>query len=389
MRVLFTSTPGPGHFHPLVPIARALADAGHEVAVATHAASASAVAHSGFRHIPAGFQGNHHDAYPQLRTLTVPDFLDFMQREVFGDFRPRHMIPDLLALAATWRPDLIVREEREYGGCIAAEALGLPHAAVCVIAIGDFVPPERVVAPLNALRAAHGLAPDPDLAMLFRYLRLRPFPPSFADPGYPVAPTTHYLRPMLGDRSGPEQLPAWVGALPGRPTVYVGLGTVFNEPAIFRAFLAGLRDAPLNLIVTVGRDQEPADYGPQPDHIHIARYIPLSLVLGQCDLVVTNGGSGTLTAALAHGLPVVVVPISADQPWNAARCAHLGLGAVIAPADLTPEAARRTVLGVLGDPTYRATAERLRAEIAALPGPEYAVALLERLARDKQPLLTA
>ena len=83
------------------------------------------------------------------------------------------------------------------------------------------------------------------------------------------------------------------------------------------------------------------------------------------------------------------VPITADQPENAARCAALGLGRVIEPTDLTPERARDAVLGVLNDSSYRRNAERLRDEIAALPGPEYAVALLERLAVEKQPLLTA
>ena len=82
MRALFTCNPGSGMFHPLVPFARALADAGHEVAFATHAASAAAVAHSGFRHIPAGFQGNFHEVFPQLRTMTVPDFLVFMHTKV-------------------------------------------------------------------------------------------------------------------------------------------------------------------------------------------------------------------------------------------------------------------------------------------------------------------
>jgi len=115
-------------------------------------------------------------------------------------------------------------------------------------------------------------------------------------------------------------------------------------------------------------------------------YIPLSLLLPHCDLVVTNGGSGTLTAALGHGLPVVVVPIAADQPANAARCAALDLGRVVEHTELTPERARDVVLGVLGDPSYRRNAERLRDEIAALPGPGYAVALLERLAIEKQPL---
>ena len=162
-----------------------------------------------------------------------------------------------------------------------------------------------------------------------------------------------------------------------------------NKPEVFRAVIAGVRDEALTLVVTVGRDQDPADYGPQPGNVHIERYIPLSLLLSHCDLVVNNGGSGTLVAALSHGLPVVIVPITADQPENAARCAALGLGRVIEPAELTPERARDAVLGVLGDPSYRRNAERLRDEMVALPGPEYAVALLERLAVEKQPLLTS
>ena len=222
-----------------------------------------------------------------------------------------------------------------------------------------------------------------------RYLTLRPFPPRFSDPALPVASTTHYIRPLLGDRSGPEGVPPWVTTLSDQPVVYVGLGTVFNEPAIFRAFLAGLRHEALSVIVTVGRDQDPADYGPQPDNVHIERYITLSLLLPHCDLVVTNGGSGTLTAALAHGLLVVVVPVTADQPDNAARCALLRLGEVVQPADLTPEVARHAVLTVFEDSTYRAAAEQMRAEIAALPGAEYAVALLERLAAEKHPIAQA
>lgn len=386
MHVLFTCTAAYGHLHPLLPTARALAAAGHAVAFATGPALATAVAHAGFRHFPAGLDWDLNHQFPRIRTLTGPDRVAFVRREVFAVRRPWHMIPDLLALAATWPPDLVVRDEPEYGGCIAAECLGLPHAAVGVNAVGQVVPGD-IAAPLDAHRAAHGLPPDPGLAMLHRYLTLRPFPPSLQDPAPPVRPTTHFLRPTPEDRSGPEGLPPWVAALPDRPVIYLGLGTLHTPPAVFRAFIAGLRDEALTLIVTVGRDQDPADYGPQPDNVRIERYIPLSLLLPHCTLAVTNGGSGTLTAALAHGLPLVVVPLAADQPRNAARCAALGLGAVVEPADLSQETARRAVLAVLGDPAYRAAAARLRAEMAALPGPEHAVALLERLARERQPIV--
>jgi hypothetical protein len=140
MRVLFTCNGLSGHFHPLVPFARALADAGHEVAVATRAAFAPAIAHAGFRHFPAGLDRDINDVFPQLRAWRGPDRVAFVNGEVFAGVLPRHMVPDLLALARAWPPDLIVREGREYGGCIAAEVLGLPHAAVGINASGDFAP---------------------------------------------------------------------------------------------------------------------------------------------------------------------------------------------------------------------------------------------------------
>jgi len=96
-----------------------------------------------------------------------------------------------------------------------------------------------------------------------------------------------------------------------------------------------------------------------------------------------------MLGALGHGLPLVVIPISADQPRNARRCVALGVGRSLEPAAVTPGAVREAVRAVLGDPSYRANAGRVRDEMAALPGPEHAVALLERLAAEKQPLLTA
>ncbi len=375
MRVLFSCNALSGHFHPLVPFARALAAAGHDIAFAAPASFAPTVTHAGFRHFPAGLDRAVHEVYPQIRTMPASELMAFMHPQVWCGLLPTHKVPDLLVLAERWSPDLIVREEHDYSGCIVAEALGIPHASVDVHATLGREYPELGTVPLNRQRATVGLPPDPDLAMPRRYLALRPFPPRFPDPTHAVSPTTHHVRPTPDDRSGPEGVPEWVASLQ-------------NRPEVFRAFIAGLRDEAVTLIVTVGRNQDPADYGPQPPNVHIERYIPLSLLLPHCDAAVTNGGSGTLMAALGQGLPVVVVPISADQPANAARCAALGLGRVVECTTLTPESAREAMLGVLREPSYRRNAERLRDEMAALPGPEYAVELLERLAVEKRPLRT-
>ena len=208
------------------------------------------------------------------------------------------------------------------------------------------------------------------------------------DPAAPLPPTAHALRSVIFDRSGAETLPAWMADLANWPTVYVTLGTLENRsPGIFPAIIAGLRDEPLNIIVTVGRDQDPADFGPQSSNVHIERYIPQSLLLPHCDLVVSHAGFNSVLGALAHGLPQVVIPLSADQPDHARRCVMLGVGRVIQPDELSPEAVRQAVRAMLADPTYRKNATQLRDEMVALPGPEHGVALLERLAVEQRPLV--
>ena len=288
-----------------------------------------------------------------------------------------------------WQPAVLVRENLEFAGCIAAERHGLPHAAVQVTAWRPWFHP-LIVEPLNRLRESVGLPPDPDLAMLYRYLLLVPGPPELSGPrcasaaDRPRGPPRR-LRPLRGGA-----VPAWVGELPDRPVVYATMGTAFNRVAgILEAILAGLRDEPITLIVTTGRDQDPAAFGPQPPHVHLERYVPQSLLFPHCDLVVTHGGSGTVMTALDHGLPMVIIPVSADQPDNARRCEQLGVAKVIAPEDRTPEAFRDAVRAVLQDPSYRRNAERLREEMQALPGPEQAVGWLERLAAEQRPLLAA
>jgi UDP:flavonoid glycosyltransferase YjiC (YdhE family) len=129
--------------------------------------------------------------------------------------------------------------------------------------------------------------------------------------------------------------------------------------------------------VTVGPEQNPAQFGPQPGHVQIAQYIPQSRLLPRCALVITHGGFSTVLGALGEGVPMVIVPISADQPLLARRCAALGVARVVA---------REAVRDLLGDPAYRERAGAIRREIAALPGPAHAVGLLERLAGEQRPI---
>jgi MGT family glycosyltransferase len=160
------------------------------------------------------------------------------------------------------------------------------------------------------------------------------------------------------------------------PTVYVTLGTVFNELSVFRVLLDALAGVDCNAIATVGPRSDPTELAPFPDNAHVERYISQSLVLPRSSVAVTPGGSGSTLAALAHGLPMLVVPQGADQFDNAAQCAALGASRVLVPSDVSTEAVRAAVVVLLEDPSYSERAGTVAAEVAAMPDPEELVSTL-------------
>ena len=388
MRLLFTFAGGNGHFEPLVPIARAAQEAGHTVAFAGQAAMLPAIEAAGFTAFTTG--GTTLMSTPERLPLLKldSDREDRDLREGFAGRFARERAAAILTLGAVWQPDLLVCDEIDFGAMVAAESLGIPHATVLVIAAGSFVRKEVVGEALNELRAEHGLPPDPNLTMLSRYLVLSPFPPSYRDPAFPLPATAHAIRPLTLGAAPEIAVPSWRVPLKDAPTVYFTLGTIFNLESgdLLERVLAGLRELPLNVIATVGRELDPAEFGPQPENIQIERYISQSLLLPHCAAVISHGGSGSVIGALAHGLPMVLLPMGADQPHNAARCAALGVARRLDAVEAAPETIRMAVTTVLAEPGYRQAAERLQAEIAALPEPPYAVKLLERLAAEQQPL---
>jgi MGT family glycosyltransferase len=299
------------------------------------------------------------------------------------------IVSDLLAIADAWPFDVLVRDPLEFGGCVAAEVLAVPHVACGPLfcfwdgawhaAPGECAKPE-----LDAVRAAHGLPPDPELAMLHRHLSLACLPRAFLGPDLNIPPNTRFLRPVPFDRPDGETLPSWIEELPPRPTVHASLGTIFHRtPGVFEAILDGLRDEPITLLLAVGRDQDASRFGPQPGNVRIERYFPHALLLPRCDLVITHGGYGSVMACLGAGVPMVVIPLAGgDQVGNANRCAALGVARVVPPDQRAPDVIREAVRDVLGDPRYRANAGQLRQQLLAMPGPEHAVDQLERLATN-------
>jgi UDP:flavonoid glycosyltransferase YjiC (YdhE family) len=391
VRALLTVHPSTGHLHPLVPVARALSDAGHDVVVCSAPSFRPDVEAFGLHHVDAGLDWLMSDqstweALPPMPP-PGPEFARFAVTTL-ADITTKRMVPDLLEIARGWRPDLVVREGMEYGGCVAAEALGIPHASIAGNAyaaidsaeITYFPGNRRLVAePLARHRDEFGLPPDPEVEMPFRYAHLCFTPPSWDGADVTRPPNARFLRhtSTLPPDAG---LPAWLESLPDRPMVLASLGTVFNKtPGVLEAIVDALADESLNPIVAIGRDQDPGRFGAQADNVRLEAYVPQPLVLARCDALVTHGGFNSVKEALIEGVPMVVVPITADQPYSAERCAALGVSRTVAPDDRSPRAIREAVLRVLEEPSYGDSARAFQAEMKSLPGPAQTVELLEAL----------
>ncbi len=376
----------------MLALAQALAKAGHEVAFATAGDFCPHVERTGFAAFPAGMplarqMEEARRRYPDQDGLAPMErFEQFVPRMLAGVAAPARAA-DLVPLVRDWRPDLVVHDETELAGPVAAAAAGIPWADQSVGILRPLAMARLAGETLAPLCEQHGADVGP-FGGLFRYLYLDVAPPSLQSAQIADIPVAHPVQnATIASGAEGEGLPEWVRDLPDRPVVYVSLGTVFNARArgVFAAVLDALRSEPVTAVLTIGPDNDPDDFGPQPDHIHIERFIPQSLLLPSCHAVVNQGGTAILPI-LAHGLPLLLLPQGANQFHNAEACVAAGVGRRLLPAEVSPEAVRTEVRALLHDPTLRKAARRVQGELAAMPGPERGVELLERLAAEGRPL---
>ncbi len=378
MRVLFSCIPSEGHFSPLLPLARALAARGHDVAFAVAESWRFRAAEEGFESLAAGPDAKDvHDRFePERRKIfqLPPEQRRPLQFSgLFGRGHAPGKLPQLLPAAREWGADAIVFDSGDLAAPIAAAALGVPGVNHSFGAMIPFAALERAAAAVEPLWREHGLEPDPH-AGAFRGLFVDLAPESFAWE-QPLGRAIR-MRPAPGAATA---APAWLDEL-GEPLVYVTLGTVWNRPELFRVVLDAL-DGDVSALVTTGRDVDPGELGPAPARVRLERFVPQAHVLPRAAAVVSHGGSGTTLGALAHALPLVLLPQAADQFDNAARCERAGAAIVIGPGDLGADALRSALARVLADRSFADGAGRIAAEIAEMGTPEEVAAAVEEYAR--------
>src|ERR1700690_1914065 len=386
MRVLLSSTRGAGHLQPLLPYAQALRARGHEDLVAAPAEVRATLSEAGLPHAPFDHPGDETLApiWARFRQVPSDEANAIALREIFAGLNARAALPKLLETIAAWRPDLVVRESAEFGAAVAADRAGLPHARVAVHMVSfEDAFPALVAEPIDKLRRDVGL-PHVEAGFLRSEPVFTAFPASLDDPRdkRPQLRTPIPFRVRLVEEA-PRPAPAsWAPPGDSRPLVYVTFGTIVGGSpgvrSVYRTALEAIASLPVRALRPTGRGLAADTLGTIPANVHVEEWVPQRDVLARADALVCHGGSGTVRGALAAGVPMVAVPLFADQPHNARCIAAAGVG--IALPDPNAASLRAALERVLASADFGRSARRIADEIATLPPVDTAAAALVAMA---------
>ncbi|MBZ6232742.1 nucleotide disphospho-sugar-binding domain-containing protein [Streptomyces olivaceus] len=416
MRILFTpvaATTTP-LFH-MVPLAWAFRAAGHDVRVAAQPELSRAIVEVGLPAVEVGHGYEIMDGVLRSRggqrVIEAPadqwtdSGLAGTAEEPPADYDDKHadlrdaamaplveaagrMAPGLLRFTEYWRPDLLVTDSMVFAAPLVSALRGVPLVRQTW---GPDVM-RMVSQPLQG-RAADGdvRAEWPTgLPGLYDHYGVEvrnDYPVRTVDP-WPTSLQFPDLSGRLPMRfvpyNGAAVAPDWVLDRPGRPRVCVTWGTSTSALAGDEAFVLprvveGLAGLDVEVVLAVGPDDR-RKLGTLPAGVRVAENVPLHLFMETCDAVVHQGGTSTLLTAARHGLPQVMMPQTADNPFNAANFAGSGAGVTLDAAGADAGEIGAAVTRVLTEPAWRVAAEKLRAEMAEMPSPSAVVRSLEELA---------
>src|SRR5829696_6468320 len=376
MRLLAATTRGAGHFGPLVPVLSACAEEGHEVVVAAPGQSVAMVERADFEAWPLDDppQDELDAVFARVPSLSFDEQNAVVLRDVFGRLHAGAHLPRMREAMERWRPDVVVREQGEFASAVAAEEAGVPHARVAVsIAWAEEWSRRQAVEGLDAVGAVELAMPaSPYISSV---------PPTFEDPAFTGPPGIQRHRPPPAAEPSPLPEAWWPGD--DRPLVYVSFGSIAPTFGFFGmlvgAVLGQLAALDVRVLFTVGDAVDLATLPDPPPNARIEGWIPQAGVLPHAAAFLTHGGFGSTLGALHAGVPLVVVPLFADQPFNARRVAAVRAGiALEGGPDALPRVGE-AVNEVLGDPSYAEFARALAGEAEHLPPLADTVALLESL----------
>lgn len=425
-RYLFAPMPITGHVNPGLPIARELVRRGHDVRWYATPRFRRAIESIGARWMPVRhairIDEEQMDAWPNRPADGIAQ-LQYDLKNIFIEFL-RGALRDLEEELRRDPADVVVGDNASAVVEAVHHRFGIPWAVygmtVMTMSSRDTAPfglalkpsstrlgrlrnkaltwlVEHVIfreaAAYNAkLRRELGLPPMTRSIFDFAKdadLYLQSSVPSFDYPRTDLPANVHYIGASVPEPPAGWTPPSWWHELEGRRVVLVTQGTINNDyDQLIRPAIRALANENVLVVVTTGsRPAEDVAIDPLPSNVRVERFIPYKLLMPDVDLLLTNGGYGSIQIALAHGVPVVAIGKTEEKPEIANRVEWSGVGIGLKVRIPGEAQIRDAVTRVLTTPTYAARAEALRYELAGLDPAQCGADLLEELAGENETVL--
>jgi MGT family glycosyltransferase len=226
---------------------------------------------------------------------------------------------------------------------------------------------------LNDARARYQLAP---ISLLYdQWFRARRLlilsSPTFDFPASRLPENVRYVGPAFWE--APTDTPPELPEPSQVPLVLASLSTTYQAAERYlQLLIAALGSQPVQAVVTTGAGYDLTDLGPLPDNVLVRDYVPHGALLDRAAVMITHAGHGSVTSALAHGVPLICVPFGRDQRDVAIRAVATGAAITLRPTRLTARKLSRAIDQVLNQPQYQTAARRIEASLATEEGAGHA-----------------
>lgn len=350
--VLFVTWDGGGNLPPATGIAEELRARGHRVRFLGHESQRATIE----------AQGLEFEAFRHAKPWSVLDrrsgpaaLLGFL-----GVFSDRGMGRDLVEALERDPADRVVIDGLLIGAMDGAARAGIPYA-ILVHTLRDVMTRSLFGGPLALMVRLRGLDParryrDAEAEIVTALDLLDPGALDAEGAGHPV----RYTGPML-----PRVEEAAAVSTP--PVVLVSLSTTYiaGQRDVIQRVLDAVSDLDVRAVVTTGPAVDPDELR-APENAEVHRVVPHRDLMPAASLVVGHGGHGTMMLALAHGLPLLVIPMNPnfDQPVLGKLLAERGAGLSL-PRSADVARIRGAIERLLREPSFRSTARELGDAIRA------------------------
>lgn len=171
--------------------------------------------------------------------------------------------------------------------------------------------------------------------------------------------TYKFVGPSIASRFTQENFD--FPAIQGKNPIYISLGTVFNQAIDFyKLCFEAFGNTDHTIVMSIGNKVQIPDLGEIPKNFIVKHYVPQTNVLQYAKLFITHGGMNSTHEGLYYGVPLIVIPQSADQPIIAGQVADIGAGLALQMQGLTAHQLREAADRVLNLPSFKTAVAAIR-----------------------------